>query len=197
VLDYVDVLRHGRPVGKRVVIVGAGGIGFDVAEFLLHQAGDVPLALDRVRWQAAWGVTDPETGQGGLAPRASVSPAPIRQLTLLQRRDGKPGAELGKTTGWIHRAQLKMQGVAMQGGVNYERIEAGGLQISHGKVRKNPSLIEADSIILCAGQESLCELQPALEAAGCSVLVIGGARDASGLDAKRAIEQGCRLGATL
>jgi 2,4-dienoyl-CoA reductase (NADPH2) len=196
VLSYVDVLRHERPVGQRVAIVGAGGIGFDVAEFLVQQGTSATLDIDV--WRAEWGVVDPAQAPGGLGlAAAGHSSAPARAVTLLQRKPGKLGAELGKTTGWIHRAQLKMKEVAMRSGVNYERIEPRGLLVSRGEKRQDERWIDVDSIVLCAGQEPLRELEAPLRAAGCSVHVIGGALDASGLDAKRAIEQGCRLGARL
>ncbi|MBV2235072.1 MAG: NAD(P)/FAD-dependent oxidoreductase, partial [Sterolibacterium sp.] len=196
VLSYVDVLRHERPVGQRVAIVGAGGIGFDVAEFLVQQGTSATLDIDV--WRAEWGVVDPAQAPGGLGlAAAGHSSAPARAVTLLQRKPGKLGADLGKTTGWIHRAQLKMKEVAMRSGVNYERIEPRGLLVSQGEKHQDERWIDVDSIVLCAGQEPLRELEAPLRAAGCSVHVIGGALDASGLDAKRAIEQGCRLGARL
>ncbi len=197
VLNYVDVLRHHKPVGQRVAIIGAGGIGFDVAEWLVQEEGAVSLSLDLAAWQAEWGVVDPSAAVGGLSSAPPQIAPPARQVTLLQRKSGKVGADLGKTTGWIHRAQLKMKQVAMLAGVNYEGIDAHGLRISYGEKRRDPTLIEADSIILCVGQEPLRELLAPLQAAGCKVHVIGGAHDASGLDAKRAIDQGCRLGAAL
>ena len=195
VLSYIDVLRHGKPVGQRVAIVGAGGIVFDVAEFLVQQG--VSPTLDLAAWQAEWGVVDPAQAVGGLNPQGAHAAPPARRVTLLQRKPGKVGAELGKTTGWIHRAQLQMKQVQMVAGVNYERIEPRGLLVSHGEQRRDPTWIEADTVVLCAGQEPLRELLAPLQAAGCKVHVIGGAHDASGLDAKRAIEQGCRLGAAL
>ncbi|SMB27334.1 2,4-dienoyl-CoA reductase, NADH and FMN-linked [Sterolibacterium denitrificans] len=194
VLSYVDVLRHDRPVGQRVAIVGAGGIGFDVAEFLVQQGRSA--TLDPAVWRAEWGVVDPAQAPGGLAA-AGHAGAPARAVTLLQRKPGKVGADLGKTTGWIHRAQLKMKAVAMCSGVSYERITPRGLLISRGKKHQDERWLDVDSIVLCAGQEPLRELEAPLRAAGCAVHVIGGALDASGLDAKRAIEQGCRLGARL
>ncbi|MFE3838401.1 FAD-dependent oxidoreductase [Pseudogemmobacter sonorensis] len=193
VLSYVEVLAHGAPVGARVAILGAGGIGFDMAEFLLHE--DAASAPDPALWAAEWGVGDPAQARGGLvAPRPAP---PARQVTLLQRKPGSPGKGLGKTTGWIHRATLKRAGVRMQGGVNYERIEPRGLWISHGAAREAPELIEVDTIVLCTGQEPLRDLLPALEAAGRPVHLIGGADRASELDAKRAIDQGTRLAARL
>ncbi len=195
VLSYIDVLRHKKPVGDRVAIVGAGGIGFDVAEFLVHEGESPTENLET--WKAEWGVGDPELQRGGLAeagPRPEPSP---RQVTLLQRKAEKHGKRLGKTTGWIHRAALKMKKVKMVGGVNYERIDADGLHISFGEARDNPTLIEADTVVLCAGQVPARGLADALEAAGVACHVIGGADVAAELDAKRAIDQGSRLAATL
>ena len=194
VLSYIDVLRNRAPVGQRVAIIGAGGIGFDVAEFLLHDGHSPTLDLDE--WLAEWGVVDPAEARGGLAAER-VRPEPAREITLLQRKAGKHGANLGKTTGWIHRAVLKMNNVRMIGDVNYERIGDEGLLISYGEERENPTWIEVDNIILCAGQVPLCNLQEPLEAAGVPTYVIGGADVAAELDAKRAIDQGSRLAARL
>ena len=195
VLSYIDVLRGKAPVGKRVAIVGAGGIGFDVAEFLV-QDGDSPTE-DLAEWQEEWGVGDPSETRGGLAPKGPQPDAPARQVTLLQRKAERPGKRLGKTTGWIHRAALRMKNVQMLSGVNYERIDADGLHISHGEARENPTLIDADTIVLCAGQLSDRSLADTLEAKGIAVHVIGGADVAAELDAKRAIDQGTRLAAAL
>ena len=193
VLSYVDVLRGNAPVGDRVAIVGAGGIGFDVAEFLVH---DGPSPTEDIGlWRTEWGVTPPWQARGGLAEPHPEPPA--RRITLLQRKASKPGKGLGKTTGWIHRAALRMKGVAMQGGVTYERIDADGLHVSTGEARENPRLIEADTIVLCAGQQPLRTLADALIAEGRSPHVIGGADVAAELDAKRAIDQGARLAAML
>ncbi len=194
VLSYIDVLREQVPVGERVAIIGAGGIGFDVAEFLLQDGHSPTLDLDE--WLAEWGVVDPSVARGGISPRRSP-PEPRRQITLLQRKTGKHGARLGKTTGWIHRAVLKMNNVQMIGDVNYERIGDKGLLISYGDKRENPTWIDVDHIVMCAGQVPLRELQEPLQAAGISTHVIGGADVASELDAKRAIDQGCRLAAGL
>ena len=193
VLSYIDVLRHDKPVGARVAIVGAGGIGFDVAEYLL-EAGH-SLTLDAAAWRKHWGVGDPEQVRAGLARPAPD--APTRQITLLQRKAGKPGAGLGKTTGWIHRATLKMKNVDMMASVNYEQITPEGLWVSYGEKRADAQLIEADTIVLCAGQEPLRELEAPLKAAGVSVHLIGGALEAGELDAKRAILQGTRLACQL
>ena len=195
VLNYIDVLRGGAEVGPRVVIVGAGGIGFDVAEFLV-QAGESPTE-NLSEWKAEWGIADPEEHRGGLSECGPQPEVAARQVTLLQRKAEAPGKRLGKTTGWIHRATLRMKGVKMVGGVNYERIDAGGLHISHGEARENPTLIEADTIVLCAGQLPERSLADALETKGITAHVIGGADVAAELDAKRAIDQGTRLAASL
>jgi 2,4-dienoyl-CoA reductase (NADPH2) len=203
VLSYVDVLWHRKPVGRRVAIVGAGGIGFDTAEFLATgtDLGHVSPTTDLGAWLREWGVADPAGQRGGLT-RPQPEP-PAREVLLLQRKPGKHGASLGKTTGWIHRAALKMKNVQMLAGVNYERIgpvdEPGriGLFVSHGEQRADGTVLAVDTIVLCAGQEPLRELQAPLAAAGMTVHLIGGAQEAGELDAKRAIDQGVRLAATL
>ena len=193
VLSYIDVLR-GAPVGARVAVIGAGGIGFDVAEFLVTV--DSPTT-DLPEWMREWGVTDPEIARSGLAPEGPQPDPAARQVTLLQRKAERPGKRLGKTTGWIHRAGLQMKSVDMKAGVNYERIDAGGLHISYGEARERPELIACDTIVLCAGQLSDRTLADALEAEGIAVHVIGGADVAAELDAKRAINQGTRVAAAL
>jgi 2,4-dienoyl-CoA reductase (NADPH2) len=193
VLSYVDVLLRGVPVGKRVAVVGAGGIGFDVAEFLV-QDGRSP-ALDLRAWQEEWGVTDPARVRGGLAPGLAAPPA--RQLYLLQRKPTRPGAALGKTTGWIHRAALQKKNVEMLAGVSYEAIEERGLLIRCGEQREKVRLLEVDHIVLCTGQEPLRDLEAPLLAAGLTPYLIGGAEMATELDAKRAIDQASRLAARL
>ncbi len=195
VLSYIDVLRGGAEVGPRVAVVGAGGIGFDVAEYLAHEG--VSPAEDTALWQREWGVADPATHRGGLAPEGPQPVPPARQITLLQRKAEKLGRRLGKTTGWIHRASLQMKGVEMIGGVNYERIDAEGLHVSFGEARERPTLIAADTVVLCAGQEPERSLADALAGRGVPVHVIGGADVAAELDAKRAIDQGMRLALTL
>jgi 2,4-dienoyl-CoA reductase (NADPH2) len=197
VLSYIDVLLHGKPVGQRVAIVGAGGIGFDVAEFLVTGAdrGEPSPSLDIEEWRREWGVGDPATSAGGLARPQPAAPA--RQVTLLQRKPGKHGAGLGKTSGWVHRATLKMKSVEMLAGVNYERVTDDGLFVTFGPDRKDGTLLEVDTIVLCSGQEPLRELSEPLAAAGVKVHLIGGADEASELDAKRAIDQGTRLAATI
>jgi len=194
VLSYIDVLRGKAPVGKRVAVIGAGGIGFDVAEFLVTD--DSPTD-DLQAWLTEWGVADPQDVRGGVAAAGPQPEPPVREVTLLQRKAQKLGKNLGKTTGWIHRAALQMKNVKMIGGVNYERIDADGLHVSYGEARENPTLIAVDTIVLCAGQVSERSLADALIAAGRTCHVIGGADVASELDAKRAIDQGTRLAATL
>lgn len=195
VLSYIDVLRDKVPVGKRVAIVGAGGIGFDVAEFLSH--GVEHLAEDLDAWKRTWGVADPTVERGGVSPAGPQPSAPAREVFLLQRKAEKAGKRLGKTTGWIHRADLKMKGVKTMTGVNYEQIDARGLHISFGEARENPQIIEVDTVVLCAGQVPERSLADALIEAGVTPHVIGGADVAGELDAKRAIDQGTRLAATL
>jgi len=195
VVNYIDVLRGGAEVGHRVAVVGAGGIGFDVSEFLVHKG--ISPTEDIALWRSEWGVGDPAEVRGGLAEQGPQPEPPARKVTLLQRKAEAPGKRLGKTTGWIHRAALKMKGVEMIGGVNYESIDAAGLHVSFGAARERPTLIEADTIVLCAGQLSERSLADALEARGVAAHVIGGADLAAELDAKRAIDQGTRLAATL
>lgn len=195
VLSYIDVLRHKAEVGQKVAVIGAGGIGFDVAEFLT-QKGTSPT-LDLPAWLEEWGVGDPAETPGGLAAEGPKPEEAARQVTILQRKNERLGKRLGKTTGWIHRAALKMKNVEMVGGANYERIDANGLHISFGEARENPTLIEADTIVMCAGQIPDRSLADALGERGVSCHVIGGADVASELDAKRAINQGTRLAATL
>ncbi len=190
VLSYVDVILHNRPVGKRVAVVGAGGIGFDVAEFLVGD-GQSPT-LDLAVWLQEWGVADPALARGGVAGVKPHVVPPARQVYLLQRKAGKPGAGLGKTTGWIHRAALKMKRVEMLSGVSYEGIDDAGLHITIDNVR---SVLAVDNIVLCTGQEPLRELLEPLKAAGVKTHLIGGADVATELDAKRAIRQASELAA--
>ena len=195
VLSYVDVLRGHKPVGAKVAVVGAGGIGFDVAEFLVHDGHST--SLDVNEWLAEWGVADPSDARGGIeGVKPRVSP-PARQVWLLQRSATKAGARLGKTTGWIHRAALKMKQVTTVEGVNYERISDEGLLISYGENRERPTWLAVDNIVLCTGQESQRGLLEPLRSAGVATHLIGGAHVAAELDAKRAIDQASRLAATL
>ena len=195
VLSYIDVLAGKAPVGKTVAVVGAGGISFDVSEFLVHEGHSPTESIPD--WLREWGVTDPAQARGGLAPEGPRPDAPARQVTLLQRKAERPGKRLGKTTGWIHRAALQMKNVQMIGGVNYERIDDDGLHITFGEARENPRVIPAETVVLCAGQLSERSLADALAERGITAHVIGGADVAAELDAKRAIDQGTRLAATL
>jgi 2,4-dienoyl-CoA reductase (NADPH2) len=189
------VLAGKATVGPRVAIIGAGGIGFDVAEYLTH-TGESPTE-NLPLWMREWGVADPAEHRGGLAPEGPRPAPSARQVTLLQRKAEKPGRRLGKTTGWIHRAALKMKGVRMLSGVSYDRIDDAGLHISFANADTAPEVLEVDTIVLCAGQEVERSLADELIAQGIAVHVIGGADVAAELDAKRAIDQGSRLAAGL
>ncbi|MFC9999704.1 FAD-dependent oxidoreductase [Nocardia sp. NPDC127526] len=192
VLTYAELVRDGKPVGKKVAVIGAGGIGFDVSEFLTVE-GHPSLKLDE--WKEEWGVSDDPNARGFLtAPKPSPA---AREVVLLQRKSSSFGKDLGKTSGWVHRAAVKAKGVEQIGGVNYERIDDQGLHISFGEKRQRPTVIECDNVILCAGQESVRDLEEPLKAAGVKIHLIGGADLAAELDAKRAINQGTRLAAAL
>lgn len=193
VISYIDVLQNKKTVGKSVAVVGAGGIGFDVAEYLVHE-GPSPT-LHPEHWNAEWGVADPAQHRGGVV-RPQITP-PARQVTLLQRKAETLGKRLGKTTGWIHRSSLKMKQVEMIGGVNYEAIDERGLLISYGEKREKATLLKVDTIVLCTGQLPQRSLYAPLKEAGVSVHLIGGADVAGELDAKRAIKQGTELAARL
>jgi 2,4-dienoyl-CoA reductase (NADPH2) len=195
VIGYIDLLTGREKAGRRVAVVGAGGIGYDVATYLVEE-GHSPT-VDLPAWLREWGVTDPAEHRGGLAPEGPQPAPPLREVTLLQRKPEKPGKRLGKTTGWIHRAGLKMKGVKALAGVNYEGVEPDGLRLSFGPDRADLQLLECDTVVLCAGQESERSLAEALDGRGPEVHVIGGADLAAELDAKRAIDQGARLAARL
>src|SRR5690242_17539279 len=190
VLSYLDVLARDHPVGARVAIIGAGGIGFDVAEYLVEST-PAP-STDIPRWSREWGVDMTLAHRGGLVPPQPESPA--RQVWLLQRTEGRPGARLNKTTGWVHRATLKSRQVQMLGGVSYERFDDYGL---HVRVDGAAQVLPVDHVVVCAGQEPNRSLLDALTAAGLPTHIIGGADVAAELDAKRAIDQGTRLAARL
>ncbi|MGW1064646.1 FAD-dependent oxidoreductase [Streptomyces aureus] len=190
VVGYLDVLRDGAPVGDRVAILGAGGIGFDVAEFLTD-SGD-KASEDPATYFRSWGVDMDYKAAGGLG--APERPAPPRTVHLLQRKASKVGAGLGKTTGWIHRTELKHRGVTMVPGVQYDRIDDAGLHVT---VEGHSQVLEVDTIVLCTGQEPRRDLYEALRATGRGVHLIGGADVAAELDAKRAIKQGTELAAAL
>jgi 2,4-dienoyl-CoA reductase (NADPH2) len=192
VLSYLQVLRDKQPVGARVAIIGAGGIGFDVAEFLSHSGES--SALNPRAFMREWGVDMSGEQAGGLAPCGPQPTPSARQIYLLQRKPGKPGENLGKTTGWIHRASLKLKRVEMRGGVQYLRIDDAGLHVT---INGEAQVLAVDNVVICAGQEPLRELQAPLEAMGKTVHLIGGADVASELDAKRAIAQGYALAASI
>jgi 2,4-dienoyl-CoA reductase (NADPH2) len=199
VLTYPEAIT-GKPVGKTVAVVGAGGVGFDVSEFLVTTPAE---PADEFRspsiilkeWKAEWGVADPQEVRGALT---TPLPAPAaRQVYLLQRTRGPQGRGLGKTSGWVHRASLKAKGVQQLSGVNYERIDDDGLHISFGPDRCGRRLLEVHNVVICAGQESVRDLEDGLRRRGINPHVIGGAAVAAELDAKRAIRQGTELAAKL
>ncbi|MDQ3158316.1 MAG: NADPH-dependent 2,4-dienoyl-CoA reductase [Actinomycetota bacterium] len=192
VVSYAEVIKGHVAVGRRVAVMGAGGIGFDVSEFLLHDTNET---LEH--WMERWGVVDPSLERGGLGTKL-MAPAK-REITLLQRKTTSLGKGLGKTSGWVHRATLKDSGVVMVPGVSYDRIDDDGLHITLNKGEDNEEskVLDVDTIVLCTGQESVRELLEPLEAAGKSVRVIGGADVAAELDAKRAIKQATELAAIL
>ncbi len=190
VLSYLDVLRDKREVGTRVAILGAGGIGFDVAAYLTSHG--TSATLDPEKFNREWGIDAQYANPGGLM--AADPPLPERRVSLFQRKESKVGAGLGKTTGWIHRTELKAKGVQMVAGVEYQKIDDAGL---HLRINGSDSVLAVDNVILCTGQDSRRDLHDALEAAGAVVHLIGGADVAAELDAKRAIDQGTRLAARL
>lgn len=187
-VSYVDVLTGNVNVGKTVAIIGAGGIGFDVAEFLTEK--DHRLSEDPNEFASYWGMDFSVQARGGVTGVQRHIPAPPRQVILLQRKDGKLGNGLGKTTGWIHRTMLKDKGVRMISAVSYEKIDDQGLHI---KIREKSEILNVDHVVICAGQESLRDLEQPLRQANIEISIIGGADLAQELDAKRAIDQGFRL----
>ena len=198
VLSYLDVLQARAPVGSRVLILGAGGIGFDVAQYLC----DAPEAhhLTLQAWKEEWGVADPVSHPAGLAASGPRPSPAARDITLLQRSPGKPGEGLGKTTGWIHRTSLRQRGVRMRSGVHYQRITPEGLWISaspKGSSQQKEECLDFDSLVLCTGQTSNSSLAEELQSLGCSFYAIGGCRDAKALDAKCAIREAAELAASL
>lgn len=191
VLTYAQAIT-GAPVGKSVAVIGAGGIGFDVSEFLTT---DLSPTLNLKEWKAEWGAADPQEARGALA---TALPAPaVREVYLLQRTKGAQGRNLGKTSGWVHRASLKAKGVQQLSGVNYELIDDEGLHISFGSEHRDRRVLPVDNVVICAGQESVRDLEEALRGAGIEPHIIGGAAVAAELDAKRAIRQGTELAAEL
>jgi 2,4-dienoyl-CoA reductase (NADPH2) len=193
VLSYADAIL-GAPIGDRVAVVGAGGIGFDVSEFLVT----APAVGNVKEWQAEWGALNPPEApdtRGGLT--TPIPLPPVREVYLLQRTKGAQGRGLGKTSGWVHRASLKAKGVHQLSGVNYERVDDDGLHISFGSDHSDPRLLAVDNVVICAGQESVRDLADGLRRNGVEPHVIGGADVAAEIDAKRAIRQGTELAARL
>jgi len=193
VIGYLDAILQRKPVGQRVAVIGAGGIGFDVSEFITHQGEST--SLDREAFWKEWGIDLGLEARGGIAGIQPARHAPARQVYLLQRKKSKVGNGLGKTTGWIHRTGLKNKQVQMISAVDYLKVDDQGLHIRVAE--GEPQVLPVDTVIVCAGQDPLRELQAELEAAGASVHLIGGADVAAELDAKRAINQGSRLAAEL
>lgn len=196
VMGYLDVLKHKKPVGEKVAIIGAGGIGFDVAEYLTHDgphsSEETVVAGDKEEFFSEWGVDIELEQRSGLKPREAVTTP--RQVYLLQRKTTKVGAGLGKTTGWIHRGSLQHRKVEMIAGALYDKIDDKGL---HVRVGEEERLLEVDNIIVCAGQEPARKIYEALQERGVKTHLIGGADEAAELDAKRAIDQGSRLAAEI
>ena len=190
---YKDILKGGADIGSRIAIVGAGGIGFDVAEFLSSENRKAGNFQPLPEWMTEWGIGDPEIYRGGLLDKDRSRKPVQRKVYLLQRKAQKMGKNLGKTTGWIHRTALKMKGVEMISGVTYHKISDKGLYISRENGEAMPELLEVDTIVLCAGQVSNSELYDDLKSSGVDCYLIGGAKNAGELDAKRAIDQGTRL----
>ncbi|WP_372965264.1 FAD-dependent oxidoreductase [Marinobacter sp.] len=198
VIGYLDAILKRKPVGQKVAVIGAGGIGFDVSEFMVHE-GESP-SLNTEHFMKEWGVDLTVEHRGGIKGVQADVPAPAREVYLLQRKTSKVGKNLGKTTGWIHRTSLKNRNVQMVPGVTYRKIDDEGLHITvtpKGAEQGEDKLLPVDTIIVCAGQDPLRELQAGLEAAGLPVHLIGGADVAAELDAKRAIDQGSRLAAEI
>lgn len=202
VVMYNEALDRSKPVGKSVAVIGAGGVGFDVSEFLVHNADATEFAKTSPHtWPSTteflneWGIDGENENRGGLLKdSAKTDVTPQRDIFLLQRKKGKHGAGLGRTTGWIHRANLKKRGVHMLSDVVYEKVDDDGLHI---KVKGIPRLLPVDTVVVCAGQTSVTDLESPLADAGIPVFKIGGAHLAAELDAKRAIDQGSRLAADI
>ena len=192
VLSYIDVLWHKKQVGRKVAIIGAGGIGFDTAVYLTH--GDSRSTTDLGSFLREWGIDPHLVHPGGLDPEGPRPSKSSRDIYLLQRKGSKVGAGLSKTTGWIHRVQLKQKAVTMLNAVTYERIDDQGLHITR---REKRMVLGVDNVVICAGQVPERQLAEALADSGLAVHVIGGADVAAELDAKRAIDQGARLAAQL
>ncbi len=196
VYDYQEVFNDGVKLGNRIAIIGAGGIGFDVAEYI--SSSGISPTLDINKWMEKWGVTDPAIERGGVLQKNEIrSEDSSKEIFLLQRKNEKVGKRLGKTTGWIHRKSLEKKKVKMLAGVNYEKITPEGLLISFGEEKRDIQMLKVDSIIICAGQTSEISLAEAMSTKKTNFHIIGGAKKANELDAKSAIDQGCRLAAQL
>ena len=196
VYDYQEVFNDGVKLGNRIAIIGAGGIGFDVAEYI--SSSGISPTLDINKWMEKWGVTDPAIERGGVLQKNEIrSEDSSKEIFLLQRKNEKVGKRLGKTTGWIHRKSLEKKKVKMLAGVNYEKITPEGLLISFGEEKRDIQMLKVDSIIICAGQTSEISLAEAMSTSNTNFYIIGGAKKANELDAKSAIDQGCRLAAQL
>lgn len=194
VLSYIDVLLHKKEVGQKVAVIGAGGIGFDVSEYLTHDFSHPSPTLDLETWKKEWGITFDPKNAGGIDGVQAEPPKPAREVWLCQRKDEPLGKRLGKTSGWVHKASLKSRRVHFMQGVEYLKIDDRGLHVmsAHG-----PQILEVDNIIVCAGQDPLRELVEPIEALGVPVHLVGGSSVAAELDAKRAINQATRLAVTL
>jgi 2,4-dienoyl-CoA reductase (NADPH2) len=192
VLSYLDVLKHKKPVGKRVAVIGAGGIGFDVSEYLSHEGEATSQNIDA--WLAEWGIDKTLEARGGIENMKPEYHGSPREIFMFKRSKGKFGKNLGKTTGWIHRTNLKKKKVNFINEVQYTKIDDAGLHYTQNEEDK---VLDVDTIVICAGQTPLKELLAPLQAKGMTVHVIGGADIAAELDAKRAIDQGSRLAAKL
>ncbi|MDH4394402.1 MAG: NADPH-dependent 2,4-dienoyl-CoA reductase [Limnobacter sp.] len=190
VLSYLDVLRDGKPVGEKVAVIGAGGIGFDVSEYLMHHGESASQNIEK--FNKEWGIDSTYANRGGIVEEQLETPQ--RKLYLLQRKNSKVGDGLGKTTGWIHRAGLQKRKVQMMPGVQYDKIDDQGIHI---RVGEKSQLLEVDNVVVCAGQVPQRELHNGLVEAGVNVYLIGGADVAAELDARRAINQGVRLAAAI
>ena len=196
VYDYQEVFNSEVSLGNKIAIIGAGGIGFDMAEYI--SSSGISPTLNITKWMEKWGVVDPEKERGGVLPKSEITlNTSSKEIFLLQRKNEKLGKRLGKTTGWIHRKSLEKKNVKMFAGVNYEQITEDGLLISFGEEKKDLQTLKVDSIIICAGQISEISLVEKLNINKINHHIIGGAKVANELDAKSAIDQGCRLAAKL
>ena len=196
VYDYQEVFNSKVSLGNKIAIIGAGGIGFDMAEYI--SSSGISPTLNITKWMEKWGVVDPEKERGGVLPKSEITlNTSSKEIFLLQRKNEKLGKRLGKTTGWIHRKSLEKKNVKMFAGVNYEQITTDGLLISFGEEKKDLQTLKVDSIIICAGQISEISLVEKLNVNKINHHIIGGAKLANELDAKSAIDQGCRLAAKL